>query len=237
MKPTPSLCSSLSSLVKTLPQRRWSPILEPLSTTPSRLLSLSLAGHLPDSWIPSIPPFASNSAQLPPGYHLVYFNPLLSPNDLSPDGTDAKHRPREDFVRRMWAGGSVRYKDPWQRVALDGAAGVCVERIRDVKIKGDEGNEKIFVGIERRWGRAAIDRSSGGLAEHEEAVVERLWSEDELEFAESELIERRNIVFMRERSEEEREKALAAVGSAPRNPNVKKRMFSIHPSFFQGFLI
>lgn len=117
----------------------------------------------------------------------------------------------------------MRFREPGHGVVLDGGAGVCLERIRDVVVKGKEGQEKIFVGIERRIGRAQTD-SFGKLVESEERIAERLWSEKEEKFADSELIERRNIVFMRERTPEELKEALKLV-DAPRNAGVKKGKF------------
>ncbi|KAF2668993.1 hypothetical protein BT63DRAFT_454969 [Microthyrium microscopicum] len=212
--PTPYLRSALSTLTSTLPQRRWSPLLEPFSPTAAHRLSQSLLSYLPASMIPSVSALSPPTSILPPGYHLVYFNPTLAPDSLLPDGTDAKHSPGAPFVRRMWAGGSVRMRRP---ITLDGGPGVCVERIRDVSVKGREGEEKIFVGIERRIGRLRDGEVGGG----EESAVERLWSEDEKDFAEADLIERRNIVFLRERTASELEVALKMV-ERPRNERVKK---------------
>lgn len=56
----------------------------------------------------------------------------------------------------------------------------------------------MFVGIERRVGRAAVGGDEG-----EEAVRARLWAEAEADWGDAELIERRNIVFMRGRTAEE----------------------------------
>lgn len=72
---------------------------------------------------------------------------------------------------------------------LDNRRVACVERIRDVTVKGREGEEKVFVGIERRVG--VCTREDEG----EDSVRGRLCED---EFGESALIERRNIVFMRE---------------------------------------
>jgi hydroxyacyl-ACP dehydratase HTD2-like protein with hotdog domain len=220
MRTSKPLRNAFSSLQTSLPSRRWSPLIEPLNTTSAHRLSQSLTSFLPSSWVPQVPVLSSRSSTLPPGYHLVYFNPVLGPEDLLPDGTDRKHSPGDPFVRRMWAGGNVRYREPGKGVRLDGGAGVCLERIRDVAVKGKEGQEKIFVGIERRIGRAEID-GDGKLVESEDQTVERLWSEKEEDFADAEMIERRNIVFMRERTPEELKEALKLV-DAPRNPNAKK---------------
>ena len=125
----------------------------------------------------------------------------------------------------MWAGGSVRFRNPSKPLVLDGGPGVCVERIRDVQVKGPEGQEKIFVGIERRIGRAESN-GHGVLREREEEVLDRIWREDKNEFGDAEVVERRNIVFMKERTKEEMKEVLRMV-DAPRNLKVKKR--NIYP--------
>jgi len=94
----------------------------------------------------------------------------------------------------MWAGGSLRL-NPKRPLQLNGQRAACVERIVDVTVKGKEGEEKVFVGIERRVGLV-------GEQEHDEAVRTRFGAGDdsggEHEQGEWSLIERRNLVFMRE---------------------------------------
>ncbi len=81
-------------------------------------------------------------------------------------------------------------------IVTDGRRWACVEGIRDVIIKGKAGEEKVFVGIERRFGKV----DSGDTAD---SLRERLWHPNQEEFAESNLIERRNIVFMQAKSSAE----------------------------------
>ncbi|OMP89319.1 P-protein [Diplodia seriata] len=149
---------------------------------------------------PALPP-ASPRLELPPAHHLVYFNPVIPAHQLLPDGTDPLQSPGAPFVRRMWAGGYVRFAGEGRGegpVVVDGGRWVCVEGIRDVAVKGREGEEKVFVGIERRVGRA-VEGEEGD----EERVRERLWTEREEEWGGASLVERRNIVFMRGRTPEE----------------------------------
>lgn len=106
----------------------------------------------------------------------------------------------------------------WNRergIAVDGSRYACVEGIRDVTIKGKPGEEKVFVGIERRFGPKEKEES-------EERVRERLWEEKEEEFGEARLIERRNIVFMHERTPEELA-TVRAQGAAPSLGKMLKR--------------
>jgi hypothetical protein len=74
---------------------------------------------------------------------------------------------------------------------MDGSRAVCIEGIRDVIVKGTEGDEKVFVGIERRVGWVAED-------EGEEEIRSRLWEANEEDMGMAGVVERRNLVFMRE---------------------------------------
>lgn len=100
----------------------------------------------------------------------------------------------------MWAGGSVRFNNApsaLKTLALDGSRAVCIESIADVAVKGKPGEEKIFVGIERRIGRTNSE------TEDEGSIRSRLGEGAGEDMAESAVVERRNIVFMRERSKEQ----------------------------------
>lgn len=109
-------------------------------------------------------------------------------------------------------------------ISVDGSRYACVEGIRDVTIKGKAGEEKVFVGIERRFG----PKQEG---ESEESVRERLWEEREEEFGEARLIERRNIVFMHERQPEELAR-VKAQGAAPSPAKMLKRRWLFGASVF-----
>lgn len=95
---------------------------------------------------------------------------------------------------------------------LDGTRAVCIERMTDVRVKGTEGNEKIFVEIERRIGH--IGRKLGDRLHdaYDEEWAQRMEErvEDFLrvgvaqgDLGELGLMETRNLVFMREKSIEE----------------------------------
>lgn len=209
------LSSTYAHLSRALPARRLPPIYSDLTPGASHALGISLSSFLPPAWTaacattalpanavgaPALPA-ASPALPLPPAHHLVYFNPVIPAEKLLHDGTDPLQSPGEPFVRRMWAGGYVRFGG--EGVRLDGRRWVCVEGIRDVAVKGREGEEKVFVGIERRVGRALEGEAEGAGAEVEERVRRRLWTEREEEWGEASLVERRNIVFMRGRTAEE----------------------------------
>ncbi|KLJ09462.1 hypothetical protein EMPG_15112 [Blastomyces silverae] len=166
----------------------------------------------------TLPSSALNPPLMPAGHHLVYFPPQVPTSQLLPDGTDTLHYPGPPFNRRMWAGGWVRWynsnnnnngnkgnkdnnnvndhnaaKAPRHKpLLLDGQRAVCMEGIRDVSVKGKEGDEKVFVGVERRV--AVV-----GEGEDEEVIRRRVWTKDEGEWGDAVVVERRNLVFMRDR--------------------------------------
>lgn len=231
--------STHAHLAHSLPTRRLPPIYSDLTPSQSHALGITLSAFLPPSWTASsattaLPanavggapalPQPSAALPLPPAHHLVYFNPVIPADRLLHDGTDPLQSPGAPFVRRMWAGGYVKFARGEGGPVLDGARWVCVEGIRDVAVKGRAGEEKVFVGIERRVGRTAVGGDEG-----EEAVRARLWAEAEADWGGAELIERRNIVFMRGRTAEE---AGAEVERA--RGKMLFRMFRFSPAFLGG---
>ncbi|KAK0710970.1 HotDog domain-containing protein [Lasiosphaeris hirsuta] len=175
-----------------------------LSPTPSHLLTLALADHLPPSLSPSpttpshVGPLASYpppppTTPLPQGHHLVYFPIQVPPSRLQPDGTDPDHGPGAPFVRRMWAGGSVVFSRGWERVLrLDGRRAVCVETVGAPVLRAD----KVLVEVRRRYG---------------EGVEEEV----------------RRLVFMRER--EAWEAGEAGKGRSVRAPQNPSFSFTLRP--------
>lgn len=163
-----------------------------LHPQPSHLLNLTLHDLQPQlsnarndrTTLPSI----ANPSPLPIGHHLIYFPPQVSLSQLLPDGTDVLHTPGEPFNQRLWAGGNLRF--PANGPLLDGSRAVCIESIRNVTLKGREGDEKVIVTIERRVGT---------VPEGEEAsrTWDRIWQEDETLEGDSSVIENRDLIFMR----------------------------------------
>ncbi|KAF2012849.1 hypothetical protein BU24DRAFT_315126, partial [Aaosphaeria arxii CBS 175.79] len=140
------------------------------------------------------------------GHHLFYFNSHLPTNVLLPDGTDSLHSPGEPFERRMWAGGSVRINlEEYDKENVGWHKKhqlVCLERVKDVQIRGTDEAAKIFVTIERKIARKGLSRNL------EYPVVDAGLIEDTKDSLETEkflVVEDRNLVFMRARSLEERE--------------------------------
>ena len=170
-------------------------------TSPHHLLDIALSSYLPAEFLSS----RTKQSFFPIGSHLVLFNPALPEDQLLPDGTDTLHSPGEPFVRRMWAGGSLRidkerYWDSslgWvaQGVGFDG-----IERIKDVTLRGEGDATKLFVTIERRFGRTrqlAETATQAGI--HIESRHGRMLKEAQegVEWGHATVVEERNIVFMK----------------------------------------
>ena len=199
-----------------LPARPKVVLYDDITPLNTHRLNISLASFVPESWVPQgiQLPEPDSSKFLPPAHHLLYFNSAYPENQLLADGTDPNQSPGPPFIRRMWAGGYVRW-NPERAISVDSSRYACVEGIRDVIIKGKPGEEKVFVGIERRFG--PVEKG-----ETESLVRERLWEENEDDFGVSRLIERRNIVFMHERTPEELAK-VRAQGAAPHPTKLLRR--------------
>ena len=188
--------SSLSErLHHELTSRRLPLTYDYLSPQPSHLLNLTLCDLLPPQAAPSPKqqtlPSITNPSPLPIGHHLIYFPPQVTLSQLLPDGTDVLHTPGSPFDRRLWAGGNLRF--PLSGPPLDGGRAVCIESIRNVVVKGREGEEKVVVTIERRVGSAPEE-------EDPNETWERIWKEDETCPGESAVIENRDLIFMRSKT-------------------------------------
>lgn len=164
-----------------------------LHPQPSHLLDLTVRDLLKSSNTQSgtstVLPSVSSASRLPPGHHLVYFPPQVTLSQLLPDGTDTLHTPGHPFNRRLWGGGRAAFA-PAGGLVLNGSRAVCIESIRDVTVKGREGEEKVIVRIERRMGAVQED-------EGESSILDRIWRADESDFGHSAIIENRDLVFMR----------------------------------------
>ena len=203
-----------------LPARPKVVLYDDITPLNTHRLNISLASFVPESWVPQgiQPPEPDSSKFLPPAHHLLYFNSAYPEKQLLSDGTDPNQSPGPPFIRRMWAGGYVRW-NPERAISVDSSRYACVEGIRDVAIKGKPGEQKVFVGIERRFG--PVEKG-----ETEDSVRERLWEESEDDFGVSRLIERRNIAFMHERTPEELAR-VKAEGAAPSPAKLLRRKLPI----------
>ncbi|BDD61965.1 hypothetical protein MAP00_006973 [Monascus purpureus] len=199
---TASHASLSEKLLQKLKSRRIPLFYDYLHPQPSHLLNLSLIDLFSGTWFPQcetslvgILPSVTSPPRLAAGHHLVYFPPQVTLSQLLPDGTDILHSPGHPFSRRLWAGGRIKFAATGN-LLLDGSRAVCIETIRNVSTKGKEGEEKVFVGIERRIGTVHE-------GEKESDVRKRIWKEDEEDFGQASIIENRNLVFMREKSQEQ----------------------------------
>ncbi|KAL9047875.1 MAG: hypothetical protein Q9162_007926 [Coniocarpon cinnabarinum] len=214
-------------LQQSLPARRLPLVYDYAVPTPSHLLNIALADFLPSEISPTslnnpriLPSTTRDPPALPPAHHLIYFPPPIPAQDLLPDGTDPLQSPGLPFVRRMWAGGTVRFNNT-RPTLLNGSRIACLESIRDVAIKGPAGAEKIFVGIERRVGPCQEN-------ETEDVTRAALWEDDEAAFGDRVgVIERRNIVFMRERSTEQAAADNAAAKAKQMTPPGKEEGLTV----------
>ncbi|KAG7008031.1 hypothetical protein G7Y79_00007g021560 [Physcia stellaris] len=110
------------------------------------LLWNTLTDFLPKPYIESLTRKRASGVDMPPGYQMVYF-PLSGPlSQLMDDGTDPKHSPGHPYNRRMWAGGFMHFYKP---IPFRSESRQCVETIRNVEVKGKEGEEKVLVLLKR----------------------------------------------------------------------------------------
>ncbi|KAL8908434.1 MAG: hypothetical protein Q9171_005453 [Xanthocarpia ochracea] len=169
----------LSHLKKEMTSRKFPVLYDDCSKIRSDLLDATLHDVLPRQE----QSIEKTRRWMPQPYHLVYFHPATRLSSLFPDGTDHLHSPGIPFNRRMWAGGDITFDDhlPFKDFAILR----CNESINDVEIKGDKGNEKIFITIERKIGYMAKGPGNS-LVDLDEQY--------------DPLIENRKLVFMRERS-------------------------------------
>ena len=197
--------------------RKISPIFDELTPQPSYRLNVTLADFLPDANSPAVLPPTTDPPSLPIPHHLIFFEPTKRANEMLADGTNPDQSPGEPFVRRMWAGGRVLYNQA-NPFLLDGSRGVCAEFIRNVTLKGKEGQEKVFVAVERRQAKATEDELQmlGPAQTNEQQketlehrVRQRLWRDRDTDFGPCSIVETRNIVFMRSRTKEEAAKESA----------------------------
>ncbi|KAI9646725.1 hypothetical protein NHQ30_004722 [Ciborinia camelliae] len=249
--------STQSILRKELTSRQPNIIYDYLSPTPSHLLNVSLADFIPPSCYPAnfrasdlrLPSSTihgrdecSDTTLLPQSHHLVYFSPQVPHSALLPDGTDPLQSPGPPFVRRMWAGGSVAFNTTsGKQLHLDNMRAACIERIVDVSVKGNEGDEKVFVNIERRIGLADVedgpqtnpDGEGGAIAsgkysvsDHHSMADQRLLRHYHVDnndnIGRASLVETRNIVFMREKD------ATTAKEDCARLPKILRCKLSPH---------
>lgn len=137
----------------------------------------------------------SGTTYLPPGQHLLYCNTTVPTEQLLPDGTDSAFSPPVPWSNRLWAGGRIRFPRPYQFGITESPRLVLVEYVRDARVTGPAGEEKIFVKIERRTGKLDAGR---GLNVAKEVAL-RLKRRAEEDVGNSLVVETRDLCFLREK--------------------------------------
>ncbi|PVI02758.1 hypothetical protein DM02DRAFT_670335 [Periconia macrospinosa] len=206
--------------------------LPPLYDKPSKrhedVLAATLSAYLPAGFETTFRSIPSRNGFTPShtiGNHLAFFNPTVPTNELLSDGTDSLQSPGDPFVRRMWTGGSIKVHPPaYFQPSFENGWGLnfshlCIERIKEVSLRGQGDSEKIFVTIERRIASIPSLESSRAASKYEgPGGVSGFFQEQarkrEESWGDAYLIEERNLVFMRERNEAELE-AIKAGQVAP----------------------
>ncbi|CAG8614497.1 7215_t:CDS:2, partial [Dentiscutata heterogama] len=118
---------------------------ETLFPTPLQLLSITLNRKEIINNIPSTQP-PPNGTPLPPNYHLVYFTPRNYENELTKDGYKIHYSPPAPFLRRMWAGGELKFNHENQlRV---GQNAKLITKLRKVDYKIGKLGENVFIWID-----------------------------------------------------------------------------------------
>lgn len=200
--------STLADLHSELTSRRLPLLFDTPTLTQSNLLGVTLSDFLPPSKVPLFEGFTSIAGggrpspfgrSVPLGHHLIYFPPTSRLSTLLPDGTDPSQSPGEPFVRRMWAGGHLNFRpNNSPRLIMNGQLAFCLERIKDMTVKGIPKNEKIFLNIERRVSTVRTKNSKGRAyleTDTEDDIRHGLLNDENCS-----IIEHRNIVFMRDQS-------------------------------------
>lgn len=139
---------------------------------------------------------------------LTRFNATEPSAALLPDGTDALHWPGEPWVRRMWAGGAVQIRPVAEgkvpRLKL-GNQVACVERIKDVRLQGEDDAARIFVTVERRFASTSrLTESAHGQPGAPGAGAHFLQQvRDGVEWGDALFKEERHLVFLKAKTDAE----------------------------------
>jgi hydroxyacyl-ACP dehydratase HTD2-like protein with hotdog domain len=117
---------------------------ELLCTQQAIKLDTTLGGHLP----PAKKYIGREAgAEVPPGYHLAFFNPLNPESELSSDGYGNFQSPGPEFPNRMWLGGTVEYNV--ESALRMGSNATCVESVYDIKVSNKATGDRVSVTLDR----------------------------------------------------------------------------------------
>jgi hydroxyacyl-ACP dehydratase HTD2-like protein with hotdog domain len=231
-------------LLHDLTKRQFPTLYERMSPATAEKLAVTLAPFLPKGSTSILSRLHEQDAlsfniPLPPAFHLTYFNPILEEDTLLPDGTDPAQSPGFPYERRMWAGGKLTFGP--RDIHLDGSRYACVDSITNVEVKGQAPNDKVFVTIERRIGRAVgtsdkeirnfvsyMHKNNQGFLENNKNVCIPAFNMDG-----ADIVEERTIVFLRQREQKEAEDAkqkLAILETKPNFHQTPTKTFGKKPS-------
>lgn len=132
---------------------------EALSRNITNKLSVTVADHF------NANPYKSETGEpVPPGYHLVYFNPETPEHGLDFDGYESHQTPAPlgKFVNRMWLGGSIEFRQ--NSILKLGDEALCIEKLHDLRHSVRNDNERVIVSLDRRMGAVTDGRMSDAEA-------------------------------------------------------------------------
>lgn len=160
----PRLSSTLAdSLQATLKARHLPILFDYLTVTPSFLLAQDLGPILSIPTKTFLPSVVHDIEPFLPAAHLLYFPDSTPLSSLLPDGTNPQEFPGEPFTRRLWAGGKMVFYPAHHFLKCANQRAACVQRIRNVRVEGDVGQEKVFVGLERHVLTGRLGRGEAGM--------------------------------------------------------------------------
>lgn len=161
-------------------------------------LSTTLAGFVPRV----NKPYNKRNSIVPLFELLTRFNVQVQSSKLLPDGTDPLHSPGEPWIRRMWAGGAVKFNPDLKLISetpfrLQSRV-ACVERVKDVRLQGTGDDAKVFVTIERRFTSVDQRRDVHGSQSEDNvrAHVSQQVDRDD-DWSDALFKEERNLVFLK----------------------------------------
>lgn len=89
---------------------------------------------------------------LPACYHLAYFTPSQTEDQLGRDGTDTTFNAPHPFTRRMWAGGELEWCDgEEERLRIGQKVTETTSLLSAVGKKTKAGEEMIIVGVKKLY--------------------------------------------------------------------------------------
>ncbi|KAI9253523.1 hypothetical protein BDA99DRAFT_520029 [Phascolomyces articulosus] len=91
----------------------------------------------------------STGTELPPAWHLAYFPPRVTEQELSPDGFEQDWKPPAPFHHRMWAGGELEW-NPENPLRVGDEARM-ESTIRDIQFRpaGRRG-DSVFIWVDKK---------------------------------------------------------------------------------------